>query len=260
MNIATNQIKNNTAATSEEKEIAAAEQHSLLRTILLHLVPGAIIYLIFVLTAPLFEHWGYPGLMGLLLGATLVLFPTLAELYRLGKKRNGKLSLQGIMLYRQPMPWWQYAGFTLLALLYALVVTIVIFNPFIQPAITNWFSWWPAYEARTVLGHYASGHLLITEIFYVILNTLYPIIEEIYFRGYLMPRISRFGKWTPWISITLFSLYHLWQPWNNLLNVASLWPLSFLSWKKRNVYLAISIHCTLNIIGMLPLLITLVMK
>jgi AcrR family transcriptional regulator len=40
------------------------------------------------------------------------------------------------------------------------------------------------------------------------------VVEELYFRGYLLPRISRFGGWAPVINCCLFALYHFWQPFN----------------------------------------------
>jgi len=40
-----------------------------------------------------------------------------------------------------------------------------------------------------------------------------PLVEELYFRGYLLPRLHRFGIWAPLINISLFAAYHLWKPW-----------------------------------------------
>lgn len=246
-------------STDLEQGSELVEQHAVLKTILLHLVPGVIIYGLFLLLVPVCEAWGYPGLMGLVIAAALVLLPTLGEMYSMGKKRNRRFSLEGIVLYRQKMPWWQYVLFTLGAVVYAFVITIAVV-PLFQGYIMAFFTWWPGYNARLILGNYPASHILIAEICYIALNGLLPVIEELYFRGWLMPRIARFGAWTPWISLGLFSLYHLWQPWNNVLNIIALWPLTFLSWKKRNVYLGIAIHCTLNIVGMLPLIIGLFVK
>ena len=33
----------------------------------------------------------------------------LGYLYSLGKKRSGRFTLEGIVLFRERMPWWQYA-------------------------------------------------------------------------------------------------------------------------------------------------------
>ena len=38
-----------------------------------------------------------------------------------------------------------------------------------------------------------------------------PWVEELYFRGYLLPRISRYGAWAPLLGGLFFALYHGWQ-------------------------------------------------
>ena len=56
-------------------------------------------------------------------------------------------------------------------------------------------------------------------------------------------------KWAPVVNGTLFGLYHFWQP-HNLLAISIVGIIiSAVVWKKRNVYLGIFIHCTLNILG-----------
>jgi membrane protease YdiL (CAAX protease family) len=46
------------------------------------------------------------------------------------------------------------------------------------------------------------------------------VVEEMYFRGYLLPRISRLGAWAPLVNTVLFSLYHLFTPWLNVGRIA----------------------------------------
>ena len=43
-----------------------------------------------------------------------------------------------------------------------------------------------------------------------------PIVEELYFRGYLLPRMEWMGRWAPLVNVSLFSLYHFWSPWQIL--------------------------------------------
>ena len=58
-----------------------------------------------------------------------------------------------------------------------------------------------SYELALVWA-YEKGQLLINVI-------LGPVTEELYLRGYLLPRLYRFGIWAPLINISLFSLYLL---------------------------------------------------
>ena len=235
----------------QEKRIEAQEQQSLPTSILLHLAPGAIMTVLFYFLAPPLKALGWPTLdFTFTLCALVVLLPTLLHLYVLGKKRNGKLSLKGVVLYRQPMPYWQYVVYGLLVIVYAVTISLPL-GP-VQKTIMHAFTWWPIYSMRLDTGTYPVLNLLIAQILGFTLNGLVgPIIEELYFRGYLLPRLSRFGNWAPVINMVLFSLYHFWQPWNNLENMFILLPLVFLPWKKRSVMLAIVMHCSLNLFGML---------
>ncbi len=43
-----------------------------------------------------------------------------------------------------------------------------------------------------------------------------PVVEELYFRGYLLPRGSCSGRSRSLVNAGLFTIYHLWQPFNYL--------------------------------------------
>jgi hypothetical protein len=80
------------------------------------------------------------------------------------------------------------------------------------------------------------------------------LVEELYFRGYLLPRIPASRTWAPLVNVILFSLYHFFTPWQNALRIVALVPLVYaVSWK-RNIYLSIFTHCLLNTLGVLPAL------
>lgn len=74
-------------------------------------------------------------------------------------------------------------------------------------------------------------------------------MEELYFRGYLLPRLARFGKAAPWLNLVLFTLYHLWQPWLYPTILVALTSLVFPVWWLRNIRPGIIIHCSLNLMG-----------
>jgi uncharacterized protein len=76
-----------------------------------------------------------------------------------------------------------------------------------------------------------------------------PIAEELYFRGFLLPRLSPLGPWAPLLNAVLFSLYHLWLPWQNLSRILLILPLAYCVWWKRNLYLGILAHCAINVLG-----------
>ena len=74
------------------------------------------------------------------------------------------------------------------------------------------FSWLPAWYLRPidfqVVGRYSATAWVVTLAAYMMLNGFAgPIVEELYFRGFLLPRMDRFGRWAPLINVTLFSPY-----------------------------------------------------
>ena len=81
------------------------QPHSVWQSILLHLLPGILLLVFYVLAVPIVENLGLPRRFASLFGVFLVLIPfQLGVLFYEGKKRNGKFSLQGIIVYRERIP------------------------------------------------------------------------------------------------------------------------------------------------------------
>jgi membrane protease YdiL (CAAX protease family) len=77
-----------------------------------------------------------------------------------------------------------------------------------------------------------------------------PLVEELYFRGYLLPRMERYaGRWAPFLNTVLFSLYHFFSPWENLVRIAVSYPLVYTVWKKRDIRFGIWVHIIVNSVG-----------
>lgn len=85
-------------------------QHSLLRSLGLHVLPGALTAVAFLALKPLLDASGTPPLLAFLLAVLLIDLPVLlgVMLYE-GKKRNGRYSLEGVVLYRDKVSWKTFA-------------------------------------------------------------------------------------------------------------------------------------------------------
>lgn len=79
-------------------------------------------------------------------------------------------------------------------------------------------------------------------------------MEELYFRGYLLPRISRFQWWAPLVSGLFFGLYHIWQPYGFLTVFLLGAALSALVMWTRDLRMSISLHVAANLFARLALL------
>jgi membrane protease YdiL (CAAX protease family) len=150
-----------------------------------------------------------------------------------------------------------YIAFPLIILVWGVLVTALV-SPIDNLFLNRLFGWLPDwYALRSLLQikeAYPRAAILVTAACALILNGIVgPIVEELYFRGHLLPRLSRFGRWAPLLNVILFSLYHLWTPWMFFSRVVLLVPMVYLVWWRRNIYIGIIAHCLLNLIGTLVL-------
>jgi len=234
------------------------EQLSLVQAIVLHLAPGAIATIIYVLMVPLFARLGFPSITVLYLPMILtIIVLELAYLFQQGVMKNGSRALNGIINYRDPAPLWMYVAFPILILIWGVLVTGLI-SPVDNLLLNKLFAWLPDwYALRNVLDVkeiYPRGTILSTAVCALLLNGLAgPIVEELYFRGYLLPRLARFGSWAVMLNVVLFSFYHFWTPWMFFSRIVLLIPMVYLVRQKRNIYIGMIAHCLLNLIGTIVL-------
>lgn len=229
------------------------KQHSIIQSVGLHLLPGVVITAAYFLIAPLVIDKGYPALFGLLLSFLLVGLPfELGFLLYQAKKCQGNYSIKGLISYRNSMPVWKYFAFTLGILVWAFLSSglIGLLELFFAESLFAWLPDWFTILSVEEYAGFSRSALLTTFGFMVIVNWfLGPVIEDLYFRGYLLPRIYQAGKGAPLISTALFSLYHFWQPWGFLSRLLAFYPITYVTWKKKNIYFNFVAHLALNIVG-----------
>jgi membrane protease YdiL (CAAX protease family) len=238
-----------------------SEQHSMIKSIVLHLLPGLLILLFYILTAPVAQKMGFPSLIAIFVAIGVVLIPfELGYLLHDGKKRNRTLSLKGTVQFRESIPWWQYIVFGFLLMMWGGLIFGVFAAPLDKIIIKRLFGWVPDWffllgPANQLTG-YSKLALVITAIVNIVLNGIAgPVTEELYFRGYLLPRISRLEGWAPLVNVLLFSIYHFFTPWENPIRIMALVPMVYTVWWKRNIYLGMIVHCTGNMIGAIGMLV-----
>jgi membrane protease YdiL (CAAX protease family) len=230
------------------------EQHSLAASVVLHLLPGILILAFFVAFTPFLTEKGFPTLFCLFLAVVVVLIPfELGYVLYQAKRKNKTFSLKGIVLYRRKMPLWQYFALIPPMLAWALVAYFVIAPPIQLSLKGEYFSWLPVwFFLNHNLEQCSKSALLATWVMGVLFNGIAgPIVEELYFRGYLLPRISRLKGWGPLLNVLLFSVYHFFTPCRNLERILALLPGTYIIQWKKNIYLGMIPHCLLNTAGML---------
>jgi hypothetical protein len=114
-------------------------------------------------------------------------------------------------------------------------------------SVFSWLPDWMFLEEQTQYMTYGKGALIVTFVLQlVVTGVALPWVEELYFRGYLLPRLSRYGRWAPLLSGLFFALYHVWQlfsfPTLFLLGTA----LAAVVWWKRDLRISIGLHVFAN--------------
>jgi membrane protease YdiL (CAAX protease family) len=247
----------------EQKEPMA--QHSLKRTLFLHLFPGALATAAYLVLVPVGERLGLPSFLMLMVAAVLfALSFQIVCLLREGKRTGSGTPLKQVIGFREPLPVWQYAVLTIVLLAWIAVVAAIINPPIESALIDSLFSWVPSVyffnSFADQITDYSRSMLVVSALLLVLINGLVgPVVEELYFRGYLLPRISRMKGWAPLVNSALFSLYHFFSPWQNPLRILAFTPVFYAVWWRRNIYIGIIIHCLGNLLGSVAVLLV-VMK
>ena len=230
----------------------APEQHGLLRSALLHLGPGVVLVLFYLLVcAPLMSSIGLPRQAGAVFKVLLGLCPLqFGYLAYLGHKRHGRLSLQGVVGYRRKLPARLLAPLVTGLFLWALLA-IALLSRLDEFLLERLFHWVPiSLLPETDLTQYSTVVLLGTHVASLLaIGVLAPVTEELYFRGYLLPRLSWMGHWAPVWNTVLFNLYHLHSPWRFISRTVFTLPAVYAVWRKRSISIGIWWHCLGNILG-----------
>lgn len=232
------------------------KQHSLGESIAYHLLPGVAILAGYMLITPFIRQAGLPSAIGISLAVLLVLVPLeLGILFWQGKKRNGRFSLDGIVLNREKTPRGALILWTLAAL-FAAVLCFALFSP-LDKALLPLFDWLPDwFFINEDLSVYSKTIQFVNWLgIFLLTGLLGPYVEELYFRGFLLPRLAWMKGWAPVAEAFLFALYHFWSPWQLVTRTLAVLPLVYSVNRKRDLRIGIAAHWLLNTLGSLELLV-----
>lgn len=226
------------------------ETHSIPRIILLHLLPGIPILLITILLSNPLIGIGFPFVLSLFIAIAFGLIPCeLLILFIAAKRKGGKI--KDIICYTKKMPAWQIFiwVFPLLSINGLAFATI----PQLEQPLWMLFSHIPDWARISIEAVKSQpGFIWPAIILGLLMNGfLGPIVEEIYFRGYLLPRMANLGKLAPLVNTILFSLYHLFSPWEIVTRIIAVLPYAYVVWYKKNIRIGIFVHCLGNLLGLI---------
>jgi len=221
------------------------------QTIVFHLYPGIFIAIFFSLLTPFLLQYNLPPQFSILIVIALVAIPLLVWHLSKSRREEHKQRITDVNGYQS-----RISTAKLILYISGLVIFMFLIWGVTQPlnkiVAEKLFRWLPSWYTVQDFSGYGKQAVLITLVLNLLLNGIIaPLIEEYYFRGYLLPRMAVWGKWAFVVNAILFSFYHFWQPYVYLTLLIALLPLSWAVWKTKDLRVGIYTHCALNIIGAL---------
>lgn len=224
------------------------QKHTVPQSIALHVGPGILIALCYFLLAIPVSSAGFPTVAALILAAIIVLIPVELGIVYWEKRRQAAKSFANVIMYQKKLPAVQIILFVLIVTL----ITGLIFKlldpvgKFIDDLLFGFYT--DAYRLDFGMsGEYSKTILIITySVGFVVLAVIAPIVEEIYFRGYLLPRVPDLKGFSVLFHSFLFAVYHFWTPWMIITRTIGVFPLAFVVKKKENILIAMISHILIN--------------
>ena len=233
---------------SSSAQDPVVEPHSVPVCVILHLLPGFSALLFHLLIVGLVTEAGLPVAMSWhVLTSVLFFIPVMMGIlfFQARKRGNSGFSLEGIVVYRRKL---SLSG-TVLWTTGRLVATAMIFAA-LQPLtdlLADWFAWWPQ-MVNHYEGEFSSSTIAVTLALHLIFTGIaVPLTEEMYYRGYLLPRMpAAFGKAGPVVHSALFAIHHLHSPWMVVVRTLGLLPLIYTTRHTRSLVPGVLAHASVN--------------
>jgi membrane protease YdiL (CAAX protease family) len=224
--------------------------------IILGLAPGLVIlFLLLVFTSPFFGI-GFNMFLSLILAGFFGLVLTELGILKIIAWRENK-TISGLILYKNKIPKLRF----FLSTLIPFIILVLGFTVLPQYEMKLWkvFDFVPDWFRQDKVNFQEMKYLKITLIIgYFVNGFLGPLVEEIYFRGYLLPRMGVFGKFAPLVNSIIFSIYHFFTPWLNITRIIAVTPMVYSVWINKNMKIGIIVHCLGNSLGGIGIIMMLV--
>lgn len=211
------------------------------------------------------SYWqGIPSLCLFLIVFLFTLLPFELGLVLFANRRQyGKFGLKIAFTNYEKQKWWKTLLWGVALFAFAGIVSFTLgevenkltsgLSSWLFSKLGEYFNW----NNLELIKQYPKGILIFTGILYVITNALvYPVAEEIYFRGYLTNSLQKQGLFVPVVVSVLFSLYHFWLPFNNVFRITVFVVAYAIAYKKRDIGIAIVFHCLCNLFSSISFIVS----
>jgi membrane protease YdiL (CAAX protease family) len=219
-------------------------------SVLLHLAPGAAAMAVYVAAVPLVRDLGLPTIAALALSGLFGVLPVQLGLIALHRRRH---PAEATSRLQHRLPLRRVLGLSLVEVVLAAVAFALTapLGPWLRASL---FGWWPegwVLDPGTHPG-VSRGALVVTALLMLLGSVIAaPVVEERYFRGYLLPRMpARLGRLTALGHAALFAGYHLWTPWLAPARILAVVPLAVIALRTRDIRIGVVTHVLLNAVDL----------
>ncbi|WP_175562000.1 CPBP family intramembrane glutamic endopeptidase [Anaerocolumna xylanovorans] len=226
------------------------QKHSALRTILMHLIPGLINLIIMLLILPIIQYFGLISLTAGFLMVPIAMVPVqFGILLYTAKKTTGTYKIGKLIPYQKKAKIMEYLLFIVIIIVWAMLVGRIL-EPLENCVRDGLFSFVPDHIAlRNIdLTLFSKDSLVFTAILGILANGIIaPVTEELYFRGFLLPRINLSPIGAAVANASLFSLYHFFSPWYFFSRLLTMVPIYYWVIKRQNIRFSLTAHIIANL-------------
>lgn len=223
------------------------QKHTISQSIFYHIVPGILIGLFYFLMVPYVRYFNYPTIAALVLAGIFVLIPLELGVIYYNKKKPLKIPENGNDIPKENKTTSLILNVVIVTVLMGII--FMVLAPLSDLLQNNIFGFYPQdYMLDMGLSdEYSVGVLLVTYIIgFIALAVIAPTVEELYFRGFLLPRVPKLKGYGLLFHSFLFALYHVWTPWMIITRTIGVYPLIYIVNKKKSIKIGIISHILVN--------------
>lgn len=244
----THNLISSESTPTQPKPIGAGE------AALLQLIPGLASLPVFAILAWMLAGKGIPNIFALALAILLIEVPvSWVIMIHHVRKEAGRFSLADAFPWRDPVPWWQFLVIGVPLIVFSMFMVAGI-GPQVETALLHgFFGWVPEWFVMrpdpTMFNGLPRGLLIsLWALMFFGMVIAGGITQEVYSRGFLLPRTQQLGLLAPAYNALYFAMLHTIAPWAWPVFFLMTVPWAYMVWWRRSIKIGLFIH-----VGMLAL-------
>jgi membrane protease YdiL (CAAX protease family) len=223
----------------------------------LHLLPGLIFAGFFFVLSHAFIQHGCTGYLALLISIPICLAPIeLGVMLFWSSRFRGKAVMEAVVYRRRGTAAETMLLPPLLFICWGVLsIPMSPIYQYVETHLAIFLPSWTTQEAliRGLIGVSQIQRSITLGIGVILSGFVAPIIEELYFRGFLLPRMEHWGWMAPVVNSLLFGIYHFYFP-GNVPGIFVAWlPISYVVMRTQNWRIGAIAHCLINLWGVFSL-------